>query len=205
MSSTIGDKGTANPAIVHGAYVPGDGDAHTEQLTSSFILEFARLQAALIDSYMNGKLTAIGVAKAEVDQLNNISALLAQYAGQERAEGADYDQIRGTIEAAVRDEKEGGLPNNSPAKRQLQQMLGDERGVLNTNTQGGTDRILGKADIESLNKTIGSLEKDSEQRAQDASLVFQQKMGERGNLFSQCSELLRDLNETAKGIIANGR
>ena len=179
------------------------GNAHVP-FSSDFIIQFAHDMAAVVEEYMTGKLNSVRVSRSEIDQLNKISAALAQFAGRDSVSGDDYKQLNnadpahlGVIQQAI-----ANLPEGSSVKAQLQQMLADNNGVLNRNGQGGRDDVLGKDDISSLNSTISSMEKDAEQRAQDDGLVVSQKMGDHDKIFAECSEMMRSLADTQKNIIS---
>jgi hypothetical protein len=183
-------RGETTMSTIQGSqqrYVPADTtvgalptDDGSVSMGGDMLMKLYEFRLNYIQSRIESVFTKMNIAQKDTDALNMVQAKLAEYAGGVDSD-AKFDDLHATIEKA-----KASLPPGDPMIDKLTQLENSD--VMNTNGNGGTDKVLNADEVKSLTVSVDGMQKNIDTDS-----------GKTGIELTQLSGQLNELN----GLFAN--
>jgi len=188
MSGSIDGNGSVSGA---GATDVADSlDLGSSSLSSNFVIAFARLRLAHVDSFLTKQLRTMEEAGRVSAAVNQILTEVARFSGGDSTMKAGG---HAAISAAW-DKALASLPAGSPAHTRLQELRA--AGQLDAG-----DSALSQDDVASIKLDLENVAKEYDRASQENQLTINQRMGERNEILQLSATLLQSMNDTVKSIL----
>lgn len=159
--------------------------------TANFVIEFARVRMAQIDSSLTRQLGSMKAAQTQLAALNEILPVIAEYAGG-IDDAAKKERLKGAFITAA-----SKLPEGSALRDQLMAM-GNSAGSI---IEVGGDNSVSDIEMNALKGKVDAFVKKIDAGQQEDQLTINMKMNARNEILQLAASLIQSMNETVKAVI----
>lgn len=180
-----------------------DGGSESTTFDPNFVIAFARLRLAELDSWLSHTQNVMTRASAQTTALNEANEALAEFSqGFTRSANGDADRakIRDALHAAA-----GKLPDGDPVKAKLMWIADDNNSLLNANAAtnpAGQDSEVSQQDMAQVIQQVQNAGKAIDTQSQTQSLQVNQKLSERSEVLQLAASMIQQMDESAKNILS---